>query len=277
MSGSSFLQRVATALVLMPLVVSGVLFLATPYLTLILAAVVLMGGLEWARMSGIHSVTGKAAYLLLLALTLWLVHLFLGVSISAKLFFLGTGIWWVAVTLFLFRVQELGVGENRFYPLRAAVGLLVLVPAWAAITSLHAAGETGPKLVVFLLFLIWVADSGAYFSGLRWGRAKLAPVVSPGKTWEGLYGALAGAVICGAALFWLLGTEGSLFPAILLSVGTALFSVVGDLLESVFKRKAGIKDSGNLLPGHGGVLDRIDSLTAAAPVFLLGLQQMGVV
>jgi phosphatidate cytidylyltransferase len=261
----------------MPLVLGGVLFLSTPYLALILAAVVLLGGLEWTRLSGIHSIPGKVGYMLLLGLALWLVHLFLGVSISAKLFFLGAGIWWVAVTLFLFRVRELGVGENRFYPLRAAVGLLVLVPSWAAITTLHAAGETGPKLVVFLMVLIWVADSGAYFAGLRWGRVKLAPVVSPGKTWEGLYGALAGAVLCGAALFWLLGMEGRLFATILLSVGTVLFSVVGDLLESVFKRKAGIKDSGHLLPGHGGVLDRIDSLTAAAPIFLLGLQQIGAV
>jgi phosphatidate cytidylyltransferase len=277
MSARSTLKRVATALALMPLVLVGVLFLSAPYLALILAAVVLLGGLEWTRISGIHSIPGKTAYLLLLALALWLVHLFLGVSAARGLFFLAAGIWWIAVTLFIIRVRELPVGENRFYPLRAAIGFLVLVPAWAAITNLHATGETGPKLVVFLLILIWVADSGAYFSGLRWGRTKLAPVVSPGKSWEGLYGALAGAVLCGAVLFWLLGAEGGLLFAILLSVATVLFSVVGDLLESVFKRKAGIKDSGNLLPGHGGVLDRIDSLTAAGPVFLLGLLQMGIV
>jgi phosphatidate cytidylyltransferase len=277
MSSSSFVQRLVTALVLIPLVVAGVLFLPTLYLALILAAVVLLGGLEWTRLSGIHSLPGKGLYLLLLASALWLAHRYVGSALPAKLFFLGAGIWWLAVTLFLFRVRELGAGDNRFYPQQALVGFLVLVPAWTAITTLHAAGEIGPQLVVFLLVLIWVADSGAYFSGLRWGRIKLAPVVSPGKTREGLYGALAGAVLCGGLLFWLLGAETGLLVAVLLSVITALFSVVGDLLESVFKRKAGIKDSGNLLPGHGGVLDRIDSLTAAAPLFLLGLLQMGVV
>jgi phosphatidate cytidylyltransferase len=276
MFGKSTLKRVATALALMPLVVGGVLFLSTPYLALILAAVVLLGGLEWTRLSGIHSIPGKVAFLLLLAMMLWLVHLFLGKTTSAELFFLAAGVFWVGVTIYLFRIRELGVGDNRFYPLRAVIGFLLLVPSWAALTSLHGVAESGPKLVVFLLVLIWVADSGAYFSGLRWGRAKLAPAISPGKTREGLYGALAGAVVCGVLLAWLLGTEKSLLLAVILSVVTVLFSVVGDLLESVFKRKAGVKDSGNLLPGHGGVLDRIDSLTAASPIFLVGLQQLGV-
>ena len=136
--------------------------------------------------------------------------------------------------------------------------------------------EFGPGYVLFLLLLIWVADIGAYFAGRRWGRRKLAPAISPGKTWEGVWGAAAAALV-----FALVG-------AVVLGVGCALarrswrsawstvgFSIVGDLFESMLKRQRGVKDSGSLLPGHGGVLDRLDSLTAAAPVFLLGLVRDG--
>jgi phosphatidate cytidylyltransferase len=120
------------------------------------------------------------------------------------------------------------------------------------------------------LILIWVADSGAYFVGRQWGKNKLAPRVSPGKTIEGLLGALAGGLIWGyAGMVWFEPKSGWLFVA--LCFVTVLFSVLGDLVESLFKRNAGVKDSGQLLPGHGGVLDRLDSLTSAAPVFVLGL------
>ncbi len=276
MFGSSFLKRVATALVLMPLVVVGVLLLPTPYLALIFAAIVLLGGMEWTRLAGIRSFPGKIFYLAVLATLLWLMQLLMGFPRPADLLFAGVGVWWVGVTLYLYRIRELEKDSDCFSPLRAAAGVLVLGPAWAALVTVHGSGEAGPSLLVFLLFLIWVADSGAYFSGLRWGRNKLAPLISPGKTREGLYGALAGAVLCGALLSRMLQVDVSPFLLILLCVVTVLFSVVGDLFESVLKRRTGLKDSGNLLPGHGGMLDRIDSLTAAAPVFLLGLKLLGV-
>jgi phosphatidate cytidylyltransferase len=155
----------------------------------------------------------------------------------------------------------------------------VLVPAWCALVVLHGGilhtTTPGPYYVIVLLMLIAVADTSAYFGGRRWGKKKLAPQVSPGKTWEGVFAAFVGVGICttfGASLLgyteqgWL---QGLLF--MMFSVVTAAFSIVGDLAESMFKRHAGVKDSGNLLPGHGGVLDRIDSVTAAAPVFVLGL------
>jgi phosphatidate cytidylyltransferase len=149
--------------------------------------------------------------------------------------------------------------------------LIVLIPTWLAVVALHESGEQGPLLVMYLLSLIWVADSGAYFSGRAWGKRKLAPSVSPGKSWEGVGGGalLSLAYAVGAAQ--VLGLPGNQWPLfVVLSLVTVLFSVLGDLTESMFKRHAGIKDSGTLLPGHGGVLDRIDSVTAAAPVFVVG-------
>ncbi|MGB4876542.1 MAG: phosphatidate cytidylyltransferase, partial [Candidatus Competibacter sp.] len=144
---------------------------------------------------------------------------------------------------------------------------------WAALMALRA--DYGPRSVVFLLLLVWAADIGAYFAGRRWGRRKLAPAISPGKTWEGaLGGGLATLVLAlvGAA-FLKVGASGFGFVAVcLITMG---FSIAGDLFESMMKRQSGLKDSGSLLPGHGGVLDRVDSLSAAAPVFLLGLYGIG--
>ena len=134
--------------------------------------------------------------------------------------------------------------------------------------------EFGAGYVLFLLFLIWIADSGAYFTGRRWGQRKLALSISPGKTWEGVWGAslaalvfaMLGAVVLEVRMPW---------PGfVILSMVTVGFSIAGDLFESMLKRQRGLKDSGSLLPGHGGVLDRVDSLTAAVPVFLLGLYGM---
>ncbi len=151
------------------------------------------------------------------------------------------------------------------------LGGLLLAGAWVAVVGLHRASE-GPALVLFLFVLIWLADSGAYFAGRAFGRHKLSPAVSPGKTWEGAAGGLAGALL--AALVLVLGGFAGALPLaafVALSLLVALVSIGGDLWESRLKREAGVKDSGSLLPGHGGMLDRIDSLIAAAPVYALGV------
>jgi phosphatidate cytidylyltransferase len=135
--------------------------------------------------------------------------------------------------------------------------------------QLHQTPAIGSGLVMFLFVLIWVADSGAYFAGRAFGKHKLSPHVSPGKTWEGAFGALLGAVVCGVVLYRFEWFELSLVQLVFVCVATAWVSIGGDLFESVMKRQADMKDSGDLLPGHGGVLDRIDSLLAAAPVFLM--------
>jgi len=131
-------------------------------------------------------------------------------------------------------------------------------------------GADGPELVLALLAIIWAADAGAYFAGRQWGRRKLAPRISPGKSWEGLTGGLLGGVV--AALIASLWCQTSVTVLVPLAVVTVVFSVLGDLLESRLKRAAGAKDSGRIIPGHGGLLDRIDSLCAAAPIFALGVQ-----
>jgi phosphatidate cytidylyltransferase len=129
---------------------------------------------------------------------------------------------------------------------------------------------------MYLLTLVWLADIGAYFSGRKFGRRKLAPTISPGKTWEGVYGGVGANLVWMLLIYWLTdGFEIGLSQFLLIGVATVLISVVGDLFESILKREAGVKDSGKLLPGHGGILDRIDSMIAASPVFVSGLLLAG--
>jgi phosphatidate cytidylyltransferase len=173
--------------------------------------------------------------------------------------------WWMLSTLW---VAFWHVELSR--PIKLVCGLLTLLPSLTAVIALRA---VSPPSLMMLLLVVWAADIGAYFTGRAFGRHKLAPRVSPGKTWEGLAGGLAAAVLVAAAGgAWLPVARG---PFILICMFVCLFSVVGDLSESLFKRQAGVKDSGALFPGHGGVLDRVDSLTAAAPVYWLGLYWLG--
>lgn len=267
-------QRVITALILAPLVIAAVLLLSTPLLALLLALVIVVGAWEWAILCGIRSLAGRLAYCLLLSSALGIFYLLppvwqLWVVVLSVL-------WW---SLAFIRLSRFAVGKQSAVGVdlwQAVEGVAVLVPAWLSLVMLHTRPEGGPILLLFLLILIWGADVGAYFAGHRWGRNKLAPRVSPGKTREGVYGAMVSALLCGLVLAWWLGAGLGEFPMVLLlCLVTMLFSVMGDLFESMLKRRQGMKDSGTLLPGHGGMLDRIDSLTAAAPVYLLGMSLIG--
>ena len=270
-------QRLLTAAILIPLVVWGILFLSTSTTSWILALFVLVGGWEWARLIGLTAPLTRIAYALLVAMVLWLTQLFVSSFESAVLIvLLVSGLWWLVGSSMVFRYRgELGLsGGSRFFG--GIIGLLVLVPTWLALVYLHGYSSHGPALVLFLMVLIWGADSGAYFVGRRWGKRKLAPHVSPGKSIEGVAGGVAASVLIamvGVVLFDIPLASALWF--ILLCFVVALFSVMGDLFESLLKRRAGVKDSGQLLPGHGGVLDRIDSLTTAAPIFTLGLILLG--
>jgi phosphatidate cytidylyltransferase len=182
-------------------------------------------------------------------------------------------IWWVIAFLWL------SLAPERHQPMLAlSCGVLVLVPAFVAMAHLVASTggfADGPQAVLWLLMMVCAADSGAFFAGRRFGRRKLAPRVSPGKTWEGAAGGLV--MVClvawaGAAYFAL-----PVLFVLAFGCGVGIFSIVGDLTESMFKRAASLKDSGTLLPGHGGLMDRLDSVTAAAPLYALGLFGAGVI
>lgn len=268
-------QRVVTALLLIPLVIGGVLLLDSTALALLLGGLVMLGGFEMARLANLRRPRALLGFGLLLGVALWLAWRYLGPPLVVSVQWV-MAVWWVVTTVLLVLRRSALQPVERPRPVVLAVGGLVLVVAWLSVVHLHASGPRGPLLVVFLFVLIWVADSGAYFAGRAFGRTKLSPFVSPGKTWAGAFGAFAGAVVSGLALA-LSGAAGAvpLASLVLLCVLVTAVSIGGDLWESRLKREAGVKDSGTLLPGHGGVLDRIDSLLAAAPVFSLGAVLIG--
>lgn len=263
-------QRLLTAAVLIPLFVWAVLGLPTPYFAVLLALVIVIASMEWgtvARFPTPLRVGFVMAVATLLPLAIW-------APPSTPFMYAITGgavIWWLVSTQWLRRYEA---GRPVTYGRWSAVlvGMLVLLPPWLALVALHDDPAAGPAYVLFLFVLIWAADSGAYFCGRRYGRRKLAPRVSPGKTWEGAAGGLAAALAVAVIGVGLLDVSFAAAPAFLILCGmVVVISVVGDLVESLFKREAGVKDSGRFLPGHGGALDRIDSLTAAAPLFYLGV------
>ena len=263
-------QRLVTAAILIPLFSGIVLKSSTFYFSLLLAVVVFIAAWEWGRLVKL----GLLAWLTFIAA----VAAALGLAIAGKITPAVTRvicavamIWWVAATVWVIRFKQ-GTSLSDL-PWRGLLsGCLILLPAFLSLRALHQEAGFGPGYVLFLFVLIWAADSGAYFAGRRFGRNKLAPQVSPGKTWEGLIGGLSAAAVIAVAGGRLLGLSGEAMIWFLpLCLVVVMASVVGDLLESLFKRSAGVKDSSHLIPGHGGALDRIDSITAAAPAFFLGL------
>jgi phosphatidate cytidylyltransferase len=260
--------RIATALLLAALVIVVLLYLPPIVAGVLIAFAVFAAGWEWAGFVRLTSRSARFAYAAGVVLVLAGAEVLSRDPARLELLLRVAAAWWLVAFVWLaVRAQAGG-------PLAAGiVGFLVLVPAGLGLAHLAALQPNGQLLVLYLLVLIAAADVGAYFGGRTFGRLKLAPHVSPGKTWEGFAaGMLAAAAVgvAGAAMF-----EVPFWPWLFLCELVALVSVVGDLTESMFKRQVGLKDSGSLLPGHGGVLDRIDSLTAAAPTFLLGLMALG--
>jgi phosphatidate cytidylyltransferase len=183
--------------------------------------------------------------------------------------------WWLVALAWVVRFQQGLAVDALDRPLvRLVVGWLILAPACGAVVYLHASAKSGPWMVLYLVALIATADSAAYFVGRRLGRRRLASHVSPGKSLEGVAGALLAVAALALGIGWSFGFARP-FGFMVLSLATVLVSILGDLTESVIKRRAGLKDSGSIVPGHGGILDRIDSITAAAPVFVLGCLAQG--
>lgn len=268
--------RIITALILAPVAIGGIFFLPPTGFALFTAAIITLGAWEWANMSGLEQQPGRIGYAAAVAIILYSL-----VDVSAVVVLWLALLWWIVCFLL---VRSYPAGSERWgsVPVRALMGLLVLVPAWVGLNHLRAGGfqfgDTDSNLLVILYVfcVVWVADIGAYFAGRAFGKAKLAPRVSPGKSWAGVWGGLVavGVFALAASVF----VSASATEAVLLivtSLVTGLVSVLGDLLESMLKRFRGIKDSSRLLPGHGGIMDRIDSLTAAAPVFALIITQLG--
>lgn len=260
-------QRLLTAAVLLPPVLALVLLAPTPWLAAAFALVIVLAVDEWRALVGLTGIGWRAAVAGLTGAALLALYLAPPALLTAVM--LAGAAWWLLALGLLLRYPGLPeallrlLARPRGLPL---AGALTVLPAWAAILSLHRTHQGWGVLA--LLLVVWAADSCAYFGGRRFGRHKLAPAVSPGKTVEGLLAGLAGAAVVLALVRE--AVPGTAVP-VLLAVGVvvAAASAVGDLLESLIKRLTGAKDSGTLLPGHGGVLDRIDGLLAAAPAFVL--------
>ena len=266
-------QRILTAVILVPLLVAALFYLSIPWIALLFGVFIAVAAWEWATLSGLRHVTARAAYV-----TCLLLFGVLGLKVLPfqhdliVAFLVTAALWWLWALVDLFSRSDTRKGMFTTLAGRAVGGFLVLVPLWIAAVYLLVSDEDRPRLLLYQFVLVWVADTAAYFTGTVMGKTKLAPHISPGKTVEGVGGGVLGAVL----LAWLCGTMIWNFSGMTLAAWTglaavtALVSVVGDLTESKLKRVAGVKDSGKLLPGHGGVLDRIDALTTAVPVFALG-------
>ena len=253
------LTRILTALPIIAAFLLAIYFAPPDVWLGFIALVLFLGGMEWGKLARL----GKAASLIYASVLT-------GAGVALALFpaddtwvYLASLALWLTVPWLLWR----GVALNTL-PVMLPLGALILVPTFLAIVQLRA---HDPNLVTALIGLTGIADSAAYFAGRRFGRRKLAPGISPGKTWEGVAGAWVAVSLYTLllTLIWPLLASFSAPLLVLLVWALLVLSVLGDLLESWIKRLAGVKDSGNLLPGHGGVLDRIDSLTAVMPAAAL--------
>ncbi len=260
-------NRLITALVLAPIIVFGILKLPPLWFAVVWGAVVFIAFWEWTGLAGLSSRGARLGFL----------GLMLASQVSARywapyaLDWLAwpVAVWWFAVGMALRLMPETLLKIRYPAVLKGVVGLLVLLTAWIIMVWLRV--NFGVKQVLFLFLLIWLADAAAYFVGKRFGRTKLIPQISPGKTVEGVYGALLVAAAFAAAVgFYAEFKPIMISDFVVMSLLTVVISIAGDLFESLAKRLQGVKDSGILFPGHGGVLDRIDSLTAAVSVFYLG-------
>lgn len=275
-------QRIITAVILAPLAILAILFLPVEQFKIGVAGVVALGAYEWAKMSGINGRVAKVTFMALILIICGV--LILAVDGQAvwyqselnalyKTILSIAAVWWAVSLVMILTYPKYSSVWKENIPIRAAFGILTLIPTWVAIISLRTnLYEVDPfygaSLIFYVLGIVWAADIGAFFCGVKFGKHKLRPNVSPGKSIEGLLGGIMAslAIIAFAALHYQFDAS-RIGMHILIGVITVAVSALGDLNESMFKRCAGIKDSGKLLPGHGGVMDRIDSLTAAFPVF----------
>lgn len=268
--------RVIAALIMAPLAIAGIILLPSNWLAAVAAMVFLIGLWEWLRLAGIDGLPRT----ILLALNLLLMVLIVWADAGNGALYplaalIGIGGWVLALGWLRFPATGAGNdGAGRIAKLLA--GSWAVIPAWASLVLLHSGSDNGPLWLLTALATVWAADTGAYFAGRTFGRHKLAPTISPNKTWEGAAGGVAGGIAAAVGFGLIAGIDAAQLPWLaVVALVTTLASVEGDLVESLLKRQAGAKDSGNLIPGHGGVLDRIDGVLAALPVFVIGKEIAG--
>ncbi|ASF47891.1 phosphatidate cytidylyltransferase [Methylovulum psychrotolerans] len=280
------LQRIITASILATLIALAVFLLPIDYFSLVLAIIALIGGWEWGNLIGINSLLKRVLFLVMMIVPMLGIHFW-----TQLLEVVATLLDWTEVRTYSGVLDWLAVPPVMFWLLmmimirnapggvlalqlkpryKVFIGWFVLLATWMFLSRLRS--FYGSEMTMYFLLLIWGADVAAYFVGKKYGTVKLSPEISPGKTVQGMYGALAAGALCGIILCLIY-----LFPImisadfVLLSALTVLISIYGDLFFSVVKRQRGVKDSGSILPGHGGILDRIDSIIAAAPFFYAGV------
>lgn len=266
-------QRVITAFMLAAVFLAVLILAPSMVFMLFIALIVSVAGWEWANLCGLIQPTTRIAYALSVVCTAILLCycIFSLALIPLKWVLTVNGVWWALALLW---VQSYPSSAVLWRPLavRALMGYVVLLPTLVSLYALRVM-PNGEFLVLAVVLLVAAADIGAYFAGRTFGKRKLAPNVSPGKTWEGVVGGLLAVTVI--SLVYALFTHHSYLLTLAVAIPAAAVSVLGDLLESMLKRQRGIKDSSQLLPGHGGVLDRIDGLLAAAPIFALALVATG--
>lgn len=289
-------QRVITALILLPLVIGIVFFLPLQLFASTVGTVLLIGAWEWSALAGKAKRLHRLSFMVVVALAMVLIQYFsphyifwpsmtwpmqesawdFGAGNLPFMVLLLAGLFWLLSPIMLWFYPQHVAWWRASTTLRLLYGLIQLTGVWVALISLRRIGGDvqpfeGALVILFVLLLVWAADVGGYVFGRWLGRTKMAPHISPGKTWAGFFGGLGLALVVGYIAQYLFGFQSrSSWWMVGLIVITVVSSVVGDLMESVAKRENGLKDSGRLLPGHGGLLDRIDSLIAAAPVFTIG-------
>ncbi len=270
--------RLLAALVMAPLAIAAVLLLPTPWMAALSAAMFLIGLWEWLKLAEIDDTIARGVLvlvnLLLMVALVWASRSNSGGSLVLLQIMVMIGVgWWCLAALWLRHYDFASDHDTHARVFKLAAATLSVIPAWCALALIHASQPNGNRWLLVALMIVWAADSGAYFAGRRFGKTKLSPRISPNKTVEGLVGGVVAGMLVALVAAPLadpgIAAKELIYVAIV-AIWTILFSVVGDLFESLLKRHVGAKDSGSLIPGHGGVLDRIDSVLAALPVFALG-------
>lgn len=269
---STLTKRILTAAVLFPLSILAIIFLPPLFFSILIAGVILLGAWEWSLLIGFPHIFYRVGYVICVGIGFFFA-IFLSVLPLVTLAFVA---WvWAFMGVACYQQNTIPAGFQWKFA-RALLGLIVLISAGISMITLKIHPNFGPYWLILILCIVWGADVGAFFAGRRFGKHALSSRVSPKKTWEGFFGGIIFSIPIAAIGLWFLHLSLEYyFIFLIISVIAILFSVVGDLSVSFLKRMASVKDSGNIFPGHGGLLDRLDSVAAATVIFVYGALLLG--